>query len=603
MTVNHNKETLTLWKEPKLYSGSRYTVDQSHFQSGITDYDDWLTQNSKVPNETPLELSVYRQTITEPMKITENLPIMDEYTYGKLTNGDNPSKSYYIFIDRVTTDQYGTSTIEYSIDWWATEWFNITCTKAHLTRKHTRPGYMTQPVSDLNMVASAQKITNIFSIWATYIPSTEKGTSFISYIILDGTLDNLAKVQKGYWYQIFGIPGSDIKDCFIVPYLSYSFATGSTFYCVNTTESDASTLRQKIYDSVNLHYSTYEYPLVIGNYLYDTSSGKYYECIDNGGGMVDFSEVSYPGNGTSPDRYYTSSDRFGFTNDFKMYQLNKDSPSTYYYNTVLSESFTSTDLVRQGIIDFNGNLVWECPIGKSVSAFNIRYKFGISHIQLEFTPDLEVPNIAYNFTYLNGLGFSYECLHPGLFVDSYQEYIMKNREYDIEMRKIQADKELYKSVFSIAENIGFGAAFGNVQGAVAAGVGGVIETIGTFVVNNTFDPKIQEQYDFRYARITDQVSLVGDSVNSVIDVLRNNSDTKLGILSKYTLSANSDSTTRYNKDKAVNGYICDESTDNLQTLFYRGRVLQADNITVEGTVQLDCRYQVVNRLMNGVEFI
>lgn len=587
MTLHNNEETLSLWKQPKLYSGSRYKVDQNYNQ----DYWGWLDINSNGR----LDMSVYVQSITEPIKISQALPVMDEYTYGALTNN---GKRYYIFIDRVTTDQYGASTIEYSIDWWATEWANVSCTKAHITRKHTRPDYMTQIVSDLNMDVYCSKITNEFTIWATYIPSTEKGTSFISYIILEGNLENLAKVQKGYWYQVFGIPGSDIKDCFIVPYLNYNFSTGITIYCVNTSESDASTLRQQIIDSINNHYHTYYYPMVAGNYLYDTASGTYYYVYVDGGDL-DFRESVYPGTGTNPDLYYTGSTSAGYIDGFKMYQLNKYNPQTYSYERTLSYGFESTDTAKQGLIDYNGNLIWECPVGVYIPGFKIRYKFGISHIQLEFTPS----GSTYPYTFLNGTGFVYDCLHPGLFVDSYQEYIMKNREYDIQMRKIQADKEIYKSVFSIAENIGFGAAFGSAQGAIAAGIGGVIETIGTFVVNETFDPKIQQQYDFRYARITDQVALIGDSVSSVVNVLNHPNDSNWGILSRYTLEANSDSINRYNKDISVNGYQCDECTQNLQGLFARGRVIQADNITVEGAVQLDCRYQIVNRLMKGVEFI
>ena len=61
--------------------------------------------------------------------------------------------------------------------------------------------------------------------------------------------------------------------------------------------------------------------------------------------------------------------------------------------------------------------------------------------------------------------------------------------------------------------------------------------------------------------------------------------------------------TRYTNDVNTNGYYCDETTGNLQSLVVSGNVLQADNVTVEGLICKEGRQQIVYRLQNGVEFI
>ena len=217
-----NTETLKLYKNTKLYNGSRYqfylTSRASAFQTflGTPGYSKTVTYKS----------------ISEPITLNEHIKDCDEYTYGSITN---EGKTYYFFVDTITTDAYKQTTITFTIDWWTTNWANINCTKAHLTRKHTKPGYMIQPISNLNQTITQESLTNNFSIWATYIPSGEDAQSFISYIILEGNVSNAIDVELGKWYQNIGISGSDIKDCFIVPFYSYTDLTASeNFWSVNS---------------------------------------------------------------------------------------------------------------------------------------------------------------------------------------------------------------------------------------------------------------------------------------------------------------------------------------------------------------------------------
>jgi hypothetical protein len=209
-----NTENLTLYANPYLYNGSRYVF----YQTG-RDYEAWLREtSSQVTTKT-----VYFKSLTEEMELNSPPGDILKYPYGKITN-DN--KSYYIFIDRITTDEHGKSYIKFSVDWWATEWANIHPTKAHLTRKPTKPGYMAQPWTPLNTSVDLESLTDDFLIAATYIPSIgttesqENSPSYISYILMEGSTENVQKVSQGIWYKQLGLAGSDIKDCFIVPFFT-----------------------------------------------------------------------------------------------------------------------------------------------------------------------------------------------------------------------------------------------------------------------------------------------------------------------------------------------------------------------------------------------
>lgn len=284
--------------------------------------------------------------------------------------------------------------------------------------------------------------------------------------------------------------------------------------------------------------------------------------------------------------------------------LNLQKDGTYYIHSKdLREAFTSTDIFKQGIMDWNGNLIWECPYDITIDEFEILLQFGLSHVFLQFTPKQIGENLG---ELLTGRGFTYDCRHPGLFVDKYTEYVLKNREYDIEMRKIQSDKQVANAWVSTAENVGFGFAFGQGAGAAAAGIGGVIEAVGSWAINSAYDPQIQKQYDSLYKRMTDEISLIGDTITNVL---------VYSPMYKYELTMDTSTQNRMKADIQQNGYYCDEQTGTLQLLFKNtitqnttdnynvNPVFQADNVVVEGACNVIGKQQVVRRLQNGVEFI
>ena len=582
-----NTETLTLYKHPQLYNGSRY----KKYQTGI-DYNNWLNSSSSGK----LVKTVYYKSLNEPILLLEDIPILDEYTYGSITA---MGKTYYIFIDSASTDQNGRTTINYTIDWWATEWAKATPTKGHITRISTKPNYMEQPFVPYKPNVTSESYIDEFSIFATYIPSNLENDSFISYFIMDGNMKNIGLVEQGYWYQEYAIPGADVKDCFIVPYFKGSDIKDSTSKVWLVYGDPRSSGDDSIGMWINRHFSgapidgLAPYP---GDYLFNMYDNAFYlvEWNTTHTGYVFTKQTSRNIDNATVYEMYTESNTYQITNSIYMTFL-KSNAQRNWSKTKTGVTISSNEVRKMGIYDWNGNTVWECRNDDSVSNFKINLLLGISHVMLEFLPN----GANDNSSLLINTGFCYDCRHPGLFVDSYQDYILKNREYDIEMRKIQSEKQIMQAGFSTAENIGFGMAFGGGTGAVASGIGGALEMLGTGIINEIYDPKIQKQYDRKYHRMTDQISLVGDSITNVINSMVNNT----GILRVYTITMDLPSQAIMVADIAANGYFANETSNTIYARFGTGVIIQADNVVVEGTVPLACKHQIVERLNNGVEFI
>ena len=529
---SQNSENLILYANSYLYNGSRYVYYQTN-----RDYDDWL--DTQAGND-KIELTVYYKSLTEDLEL--NYPVADllKYTYGKLTND---GKDYYIFIDRITTDQHGKSYISFSVDWWATEWVNVHPTKAHLTRKSTKPGYMPQPwtpfkpsidildiIKDSNYQNSEDGVI-IFS----YIDSTNVGSGVGDDLMKFGALkinDFLGIVIVGSWNKMIGIPDTDILGVFMVPIFTYDYLKSGN-------------------PGVAWDEVTYT----------DVMTVKYLTNVEPDPNMVNPSPQKVP-------------------------------------KTTIEMSFTSTEEEIQGVVDWYGNSVWECPIGQTLSGnWKVQLEMAPTNILLRFSYDDKIENE------IVGKGFTYSCRQAQITIDTGKEYTWRDRTYDIEMRKIQSEKQEWQAVASMFENIGFGMAFGQEKGAVAAGVGGLVEAAATYVINSNFDPQIQQQYDLHYRNMADTISVIGDSVIRLWDNWIQNAFHARCCLKKYKLSMDDDTKLKMITDIQVNGYICDEMTSSLESLFGEGVILQADNIVIEGKTCLDAKQQTVYRLQNGVEFI
>ena len=84
-----DKSHLILYKNPKLYNGSRYVYYQDN-----RDYDNWLSLSSYQT----YSKDVVFKSLEENITINAFIDNVDEYTYGSITL--NKTK-YYFFVDKV----------------------------------------------------------------------------------------------------------------------------------------------------------------------------------------------------------------------------------------------------------------------------------------------------------------------------------------------------------------------------------------------------------------------------------------------------------------------------------------------------------------------
>lgn len=211
-----DKSHLILYKNPKLYNGSRYVYYQDN-----RDYDNWLSLSSYQT----YSKDVVFKSLEENITINAFIDNVDEYTYGSITL--NKTK-YYFFVDKVSTDAYNQTTISYTIDWWATKWFAVTCTKANLKRSSVKPEYMAQPFSPL--APSFERLEGLnrggvilFSYTASLGSGENKDCMKWGVIDINET-DGLQSIETGGWSTKLGntITAGDMLGIFIVPIFTIS---------------------------------------------------------------------------------------------------------------------------------------------------------------------------------------------------------------------------------------------------------------------------------------------------------------------------------------------------------------------------------------------
>lgn len=507
-----NTETLTLYSHPKLYNGCRYKV----IQSGI-DYDDYLNETS----ESRLVKTVYYKSLSEPIDIKEDIPVLDSYTYGMLTA---MGKKYYIFIDKCDTDQNGKTTISYTIDWWSTEWAKVTPTIGHILRHNQLPQYMAQPftpyVPDIRIekldIKATNKENNGVILFAFINSLRVPDVDYMTYGAMAASTSSMEIVVNGTWQEELGLPDSDVTGVWFVPIIPFSIFQNQW------TRSE--------------------------------SGGVYYYCGERSEKL---------------SRIFTYTEELNIT-------------STY-------------DKV-QGIMDYNGDKIWECPQNKTVNRFRIEVDVAPTNCLLRFIPvssTSESPVLPMDE--ISGMGFTYNCRAPSLFIDSGSEFTWRERSYNDEMRRLQMGQDVWASAFSSAENAGFGMAFGGKVGMSAAATGGLVETIGTIGKHLVFDPMIAKAEFSHKLKQQDYMSVVGNSVVRAF---------KRGInMSVFSSRMDKPSKDRADIDIKVNGYYCDIITDKLYEYITKDTIILAEGVVVEGAVPLDCKHQVVQRFAAGVEFI
>lgn len=170
------------------------------------------------------------------------------------------------------------------------------------------------------------------------------------------------------------------------------------------------------------------------------------------------------------------------------------------------DSISSTLYERGQIRDMRNNVIWECPVGHT---YNVQSATLVSsatacNVVIELVEGTDVRSIAV------------PCEIVDIYDDSWKDYQSRQRESDKALRQINYNQQALSGIANSLNGGLQGSMAGSLGGSgggigAIAGVGaGIIGTAGTYLINQYYDPKLQEQYDRQASRQVDNLLLAGN---------------------------------------------------------------------------------------------
>lgn len=110
-----------------------------------------------------------------------------------------------------------------------------------------------------------------------------------------------------------------------------------------------------------------------------------------------------------------------------------------------------------------------------------------------------------------------------VYVDAWNEYRFRQRQYDIELRQMQLNQQFLQGAVSLGENAVSGMASGGLAGIGAkagagAGAGaGAISLVGNYVIGSYYGNKEQKITDRQYKSANDTLNQRGNNLSAILD--------------------------------------------------------------------------------------
>lgn len=177
--------------------------------------------------------------------------------------------------------------------------------------------------------------------------------------------------------------------------------------------------------------------------------------------------------------------------------------------------------VQLGMCDDRGVILWTMPYARTLKStvhIGLRVSFANCEIDVTFvdgTAELEEELVTLR-SHVTDRMLTYSCRPLDAVVDAWQDYLFRQREADIENRRIQNESNLVGGVTGIATGAATGALLGSVVpgigtavGAVAGAVTGIATTVTGYGVGTHYGAQEQGVTDRIYKLAQDGVSVGG----------------------------------------------------------------------------------------------
>lgn len=252
-----------------------------------------------------------------------------------------------------------------------------------------------------------------------------------------------------------------------------------------------------------------------------------------------------------------------------------------------------------GMTDMRGNLVWTSDLGGGTETYLYCY-LNVSPSTCNWRCVLDAPDLVHPQGTPERT-FTIPCEPVYYFSDAFQEYNVRQREFDMEQRAINRDSQLVSGLSGVGSSAVGGAVAGAllgpagaVAGAALGAVGGIVGSIASYAIQPTFDNRTQRATDAFYKRQADTLVLSGDGLLNIL--------TGLTGCDLVNVETDAGTVTQYNDAVSTAGFFySDLEVEDMEDFVVDGS-LTAD-VQVLGPIPDAWKAQVQQRIARGVRFV
>ena len=276
--------------------------------------------------------------------------------------------------------------------------------------------------------------------------------------------------------------------------------------------------------------------------------------------------------------------------------------STDFMSVSIPDYPTLTNSVteKHRLYDARGNVIFEPAVGEKVSIERALLSISVSTISVQINLKRVNPQYSSITEYEDIITLPCETID--VYVDSWTEYAYRQRQYDIELRNINAKSSLANIGNSAMSGLVGGAVTGSIVpgigtavGAVAGlAVGAISSAIGTGITYH-YGSEEQKQTDALYQKAVDTLSLIGNASAGFVTAIKNEYFVRYVTIDKQTFVA-------YTNDIDTNGYYYTDTviTDFLPSSTTNSKYAIKADVEIDATIPTAWKNAIADRFAKGM---
>lgn len=314
---------------------------------------------------------------------------------------------------------------------------------------------------------------------------------------------------------------------------------------------------------------------------------------------------NYPWN-SNESHFTTPSASITGLGNYGALKIDELSQMTYYEKIDLGSNLKSDDLITYAVIDASGRTIATLPWGKEFRYMYVQLDIGSvgAYLRITFSTSATFPVDATRLAGSEGLQVQIPLINVPLTSNAWTDYNFSGqRDYEIEVAKLQNEEQAWKGVASAGQS-GIGGAIAGASagpiGAIAggfAGLGmGLISPGVNYLIGDIYRDKTQGALDNYYSKQANNLLVPAEGAGWYI------STTSAKLIS---LNADSQSASDYSQMIANDGYNCDCALTGAgsASAIATGGPLKIINFNVTGPIPPSAKQSIKLMLEAGIRII